>query len=69
MAIAEAALDAQLWGKARTHLLDAEKDGADMHLYQLLARLEKAEHNDLEAAHRWLAKATEQEAEAYDFKR
>ena len=65
IALADAALDANLWGEARTHLAKATDilgDPGPPVLCRLWARLEEAEHGDLTAAHRWLKKASESEA-------
>jgi len=65
IALADAALDANLWGEARTHLAKATDilgDPVPPVLCRLWARLEEAEHGDLTAAHRWLKKASESEA-------
>ncbi|NMM43765.1 tetratricopeptide repeat protein [Rhodospirillaceae bacterium KN72] len=77
MALAEAALDAELWGEARSHLakatpvLESDEDGVPAgpvppRLCALWARLEEAEHGDIAAAHRWLMRAAEAEAAAED---
>jgi HemY protein len=61
IAVAEAALQARLWGEARRHLTAA--GGAETHatpsprICRLMAELEEAEHNDLPAARMWLARA------------
>lgn len=65
LALAEVNIDAQLWGAARTHLAKATESLGDpppARLCLLWARLEESEHNDLTAAHRWLIKASEAEA-------
>ena len=61
LALAEAALDADLWGEARRHLKAAgsEGDNPSPRLCRLMARLEESEHGDLELAHHWLARAAE----------
>ena len=63
IAMARAALAANLWGEARRHLdavigqANKESDvGARVH--QLMADIEMAEHGDAAAAGRWLAKAS-----------
>lgn len=64
IALADASLEAQLWGEARTHLAKATEilgDPPPARLCRLWARLEEAEHNDLTASHAWLMRATEQE--------
>jgi len=61
LALAQAALDARLWGEARRHL--AAVGGTDDNLAprprvcRLMAELEESEHNDLPAARMWLARA------------
>jgi HemY protein len=65
IALADAALDASLWGEARTHLAKATDilgEPVPPVLCRLWARLEEAEHGDLTAAHRWLKRASEAEA-------
>lgn len=58
MAIAEAALKADLWGEARHALLNVEARGFATHsTYEMLARLERQETKDEYAATAWLAKA------------
>lgn len=64
LAIAEAALDAKIWGVARQHLLAARELQPGAGTYRLLARLEQAEYNDQAAAQVWLAKAETAPAEA-----
>ncbi|NNG05211.1 MAG: heme biosynthesis protein HemY [Inquilinus sp.] len=57
--LGEAALAAQLWGAARTHLTRAEQVSPSRRIYRLLAELEAKEHEDMVAARNWLAKAEE----------
>jgi HemY protein len=57
IALAEAALEAQLWGAARNHLEQARLAEPSARVCRLLARLEEAEHGDLAAARRWLEDA------------
>lgn len=58
MALAEAALKADLWGEARRYLLSLVGKGEATQLtYQMLARLERREKNNEAAATNWLAKA------------
>jgi len=63
IALAEAALDAELWGEARSHLekLTEGDDHPEPRVCRLMAQLEEAEHADLEKARYWLAKATGEE--------
>lgn len=55
--LAEAALDAQLWGEARRHLKDALAGGATPRTCLLMARLEESEHDDLGPVRGWLDRA------------
>ena len=55
--LAEAAIEAQLWGEARHHLEAAITTDPTARLYLLSARLEEAEHGDLGAMRKWLDRA------------
>ena len=61
LALAEASLDAKLWGEARRHLGDLVslegEDPARAQVCRLMARLEEAERNDGQAARSWLERA------------
>jgi len=57
LALAEAALDAKLWGQARTHLQQVLAERPSHRVLTLLARLEREENKDESAALAWLAKA------------
>jgi HemY protein len=57
LALAEAALDAELWGEARRYLKDALASGATPRLCRLMARLEEAEHSELGPVREWLDRA------------
>ncbi|MEK9723339.1 MAG: heme biosynthesis HemY N-terminal domain-containing protein [Rhodospirillaceae bacterium] len=59
VALARAALEARLWGEARTHLKAVTDDAGDdeARVCRLWAELEEAEHGDTEAARRWLTRA------------
>ncbi len=59
LALAEAALDAKLWGEARRHLMAAGAGDADPspRVCRLMARLEEHEHGDSAAARAWLGRA------------
>jgi HemY protein len=57
LAVAEAALDAQLWGEARRHLTDALATGATTRVCQLMGRLEEVEHGELGRVREWLDRA------------
>jgi len=54
LALAEAALDARLWGEARRHLNDALATGTTPRLCRLMARLEEAEHGEFRLVREWL---------------
>ena len=58
LALAEAALDARLWGEAREHLGQAGGDDPPAGVCRLMARLEEEEHADLQAARAWLVQAS-----------
>jgi HemY protein len=55
--LAEAALEAQLWGEARRHLEAAIAGHPTPRLCLLAARLEEAEHGDIGAMRTWLDRA------------
>jgi HemY protein len=60
VAVAEAALAAQLWGEARRHLGQAiaeQADGPSRRLCLLMARLEESEHPHENRAREWLDRA------------
>jgi HemY protein len=60
IALAEAALAAQLWGEARRHLgraFAAAPDAPPRRLCLLMARLEDAEHQDTAKAREWYGRA------------
>jgi HemY protein len=57
LTLAEAALDAKLWGQARTHLDKALAQRPTLAVLTLLARLEREDRHDEAAAMAWLAKA------------
>jgi HemY protein len=57
LALAEAALDARLWGQARTHLERVMELRPSLRVLELLARLERDERKDEAAAMAWLARA------------
>jgi len=56
--MAEAALDASLWGTARERLGQALEGEPDQRFYRLMARLEQSEHRSEGGARQWLLKAT-----------
>jgi HemY protein len=59
LALAEAALEARLWGEARRHLGEAAAAGATERVCRAMARLEESEHGDADTARQWLIKAGE----------
>jgi HemY protein len=61
LALAEAALDAKLWGEARRHLMAAGAGNADPspRVCRLMAQLEDQEHGNDAAARAWLARAAQ----------
>ena len=59
IALAEAALDAKLWGEARNHLQSAAHIRASGRVCRLMARLEESENGDAAAARAWLDRAGE----------
>jgi HemY protein len=60
IALAQAAVDAKLWGEARRHLAAAMAMGpAPAGLARMMARIEASEKNDAAAERRWLAEAAE----------
>jgi len=62
LALAEAALDAKLWGQARTHLDLVAATRPTARATALLARLERDEKGDLAAAAAWGAKPAADDA-------
>ena len=57
IAIAVAALEARLWGEARSNLQSIAGDDAPPRVCRLMAELEEAEHGDLSRARMWLMRA------------
>ena len=58
IAVAVAALEAKLWGQARTHLQSALDAGrATRTVFTLMARLEEEDRGDKDLAHSWLSRA------------
>ncbi|HYE00942.1 MAG TPA: heme biosynthesis HemY N-terminal domain-containing protein [Alphaproteobacteria bacterium] len=57
MLIAEAAMQAQLWGTARNHLNQALRLNATARALRLMGDLERAEHGNLDAARDWWERA------------
>jgi HemY protein len=62
LAVARAALAAQLWGEARRHLARAGTP-PDARVCRLMAELAEAEHHDAADARAWLGKAADAPAE------
>ena len=59
--IAVAALEARLWGEARSNLESVAGENATPRVCRLMAELEEAEHGDLSRARIWLMRATADE--------
>ena len=57
IALAEAALEASLWGEARAHLGQAADKALTPRVCRLLADLEEAEHHNLAESRQWLERA------------
>ena len=57
LALAEAALAAELWGEARRHLQGAADEEPSVRVCHLMAKLEEAEHGDSQAARDWLERS------------
>lgn len=57
--VATAALEARLWGEARSNLEPLAGDDASPRVCRLMAELEEAEHGDLARARTWLMRATD----------
>ncbi|TVR97347.1 MAG: heme biosynthesis protein HemY [Rhodospirillales bacterium] len=58
LAVAQAALEGQNWGEARTALEAVADDQAPPRVCRLMAQLEEAEHGDLVRARSWLLRAS-----------
>jgi HemY protein len=64
IALAEAAMAAEIWGEARRHLMQAVADKtATQSVYRMLARLERRERGDERAATSWFMKVAEAPAD------
>lgn len=59
--VAVAALEAQLWGEARSNLESIAGDDASPRVCRLMATLEEAEHGDVARARMWLLRAARDE--------
>lgn len=64
LAVAEAALEARLWGEARSNLEALAGDDASPRVCRLMAILEEAEHGDLVKSRAWLMRAIGEAPEA-----
>jgi HemY protein len=58
-ALAEANLDARLWGEARRNLMLAGGESPSAHICRLMARIEDEEKQDAAAVRAWLARAAD----------
>jgi len=56
--LAEALLDAKIWGAARSHLDSAGGDNPSARVCRLMATLEEDEHGDMASVRAWLLRAT-----------
>ncbi len=63
IALAEAALEAKLWGTARNHLQKVADVNPTARVCRLMAELEEAENGDGAAARQWLLRAASAEPE------
>ncbi len=61
LALAEAALDSELWGEARRFLAPLVEGNPSARVCRLMARLEECERKDLKLSHEWLIRATNAE--------
>lgn len=61
VALAEAALEAKLWGTARSHLQIAGGEAPPARICRLMAELEEAEHGDMAMVRQWLLRAASAE--------
>lgn len=61
IALARAALKAELWGEARNHLSKLAQDQITPRVCRLMAELEEAEHGNTDAAKAWLERAASEE--------
>ncbi|MEQ9198755.1 MAG: hypothetical protein RLN80_02130, partial [Rhodospirillales bacterium] len=59
IAMGEAALEAGLWGEARSKFQPVLDSGGDIRVYRMMARVEESENQDLAAAHKWLLLASD----------
>ena len=59
IALAEASLEANLWGEARNHLAKATGSDPSARVCRLMAGLEEREHEDMEGSRTWLLRASQ----------
>lgn len=64
IALAEAALDAELWGEARAHLGQAADRRLTPRICRMLADLEEAEHANTAESRKWLERAAAAEPDS-----
>lgn len=64
VALAEAALEASLWGEARSHLAQAAEQALTPRICRLFADLEEAEHGDVAESRSWLERAVSAEPDS-----
>lgn len=63
LALAQASLDASLWGEARRHLEVAGGNSPPVRVCRLMAEVEERAHSDQAKVHEWLAKAADAPAD------
>jgi HemY protein len=63
LALAQASLDANLWGEARRHLETAGGTNPSVRVCRLMAEVEERAHADQAKVHEWLARATDAPAD------
>jgi HemY protein len=63
LALAQASLDAGLWGEARRHLETAGGTNPSVRVCRLMAEVEERAHSDQAKVHEWLARATDAPAD------
>lgn len=64
LALAEAALNAKLWGEARAQLQALEAERPTVRVFQLRARLAEEDNEDMSSAETWLERAAAADAES-----
>jgi HemY protein len=64
IALAEALLEARIWGAARSHLQSAAGDAPSARVCRLMAELEEAEKGDMAASRQWLLRAASAEPDS-----